>query len=49
MKIRFYSAASDDAAFLVPLVSESSGGVWPAVWISLAKESESIKESVLGI
>ncbi len=38
---RIRSASLEDASFLVPLIAESSGGVWPAVWKALAEEGES--------
>ncbi len=38
--VKFRPAASEDARFLTPLVAESSGGVWPAVWKALAGENE---------
>ena len=34
-------ARSQDVAFMVPLVAESSGGIWPAVWRALARDGES--------
>lgn len=34
-------ARPQDAAFMVPLVAESSGGVWPAMWHALARDGES--------
>ena len=33
-------AVDDDAGFMVPLIAESSGGVWPAVWKALNTERE---------
>lgn len=41
----FRRADAGDARFLVPLVSESSGGVWPAVWKALANDGESVEDS----
>ena len=41
--VNFRPATPDDADFLVPLINESSGGVWPAVWKALAKEMEETK------
>lgn len=41
----FRSANKDDARFLVPLVTISSGGAWPAVWKALAYDSESVEDS----
>jgi ribosomal protein S18 acetylase RimI-like enzyme len=43
----FYAARNADAEFIAPLVAESSGGVWPAVWKALSKENESIEESAI--
>ncbi|MBT8083670.1 MAG: GNAT family N-acetyltransferase [Woeseia sp.] len=43
----FRTAANKDAGFLVPLVSESSGGVWPAVWRALADAGESVEQSAI--
>ena len=37
---KFRPAERQDAGFLVPLVAESSGGVWPAVWKALAAENQ---------
>lgn len=42
---RFRPADRADADFLVPLVAESSGGVWPAVWKALAYDGESVEAS----
>lgn len=39
----FRPARREDASFLVPLVAESSGGVWPAVWRALAGENETVE------
>ena len=39
----FRPATSQDANILVSLVSESSGGVWPAIWRELARNGESIE------
>ena len=44
-KIQIRSAGPEDASFLVPLIAESSGGVWPAVWKALANEGESVEAS----
>ena len=44
-KIRIRQADRSDAGFLVPLIAESSGGVWPAVWKALADEGESTEDS----
>jgi len=38
----FRPANVNDAAFLVPLIAESSGGVWPALWRALAEPGESV-------
>ena len=38
-------ADRDDAGFLLALIAESSGGVWPAVWKALASENESVEAS----
>lgn len=43
--IHIRPADQKDASFLVPLIAESSGGVWPAVWKALASEGESIEAS----
>ena len=43
--IHVRQADQNDARFLVPLIAESSGGVWPAVWKALANEGESIEAS----
>ena len=43
--INFRSADRADADFLVPLIGESSAGVWPAVWKALASENESVEAS----
>ena len=43
--INIRSANREDAPFLVPLIAESSGGVWPAVWKALARENESAEAS----
>ena len=43
--INFRSANREDAGFLVPLIAESSGGVWPAVWNALANENESAESA----
>lgn len=40
-------ATYDDAAFLVPLYTESSGGVWPAVWNCLRKDGQTLHQSAL--
>ena len=42
---KFRSAKSQDAKLLVSLVSESSGGVWPAIWKELALTGESAEVS----
>ena len=39
----FRPAKSQDANILLSLVSESSGGVWPAIWKELARNGESIE------
>lgn len=44
---RFRAAVKKDAGFLVPLVSESSGGVWPAIWEALTDTGESIEKSAI--
>ena len=41
----FRPADRADADFLVSLVAESSGGVWPAIWNALAREGESVEAS----
>lgn len=38
------SATSDDMDFLIPLIGESSGGVWPTIWKSIKTESETVFE-----
>lgn len=38
-------ATRSDAGFLVPLVTEFSGGVWNAVWRAVANEGESTGDS----
>ncbi len=43
----FHSASNLDAEFIALLVSESSGGVWSAVWKALSKENESVEESAI--
>ncbi len=43
----FRSATNTDAGFLIPLVAESSGGVWPAIWKSVADEGESVEASAI--
>ena len=48
MESYYYAAADNlDAEFMVPLITESSGGVWSAVWKALSKENESVKESAI--
>ena len=39
--LRLRSATRHDVNFLIPLVDQSSGGVWPAVWKALASDGES--------
>ena len=41
----FRAAEQIDASFLVPLVAESSGGVWPAVWKAFAQNGESVEKA----
>ncbi|NKB77503.1 MAG: hypothetical protein GKR96_10795 [Gammaproteobacteria bacterium] len=41
----FLPASSHDSSFLVSLISESSGGVWCAIWKELADNGESIEKS----
>ena len=43
--IQLRKASRQDATFLVPLVAESSGGVWPAIWKALARQGESVEQS----
>lgn len=43
--ISFRTATQEDAGFLVPLVTDSSGGVWNAVWRAVAREGESVVDS----
>ena len=43
--IEFRQADVRDAPFLVPLIAEASGGVWPAVWRARANEGESVEQS----
>ncbi|MFM2484336.1 GNAT family N-acetyltransferase [Celerinatantimonas yamalensis] len=43
----FYAANNLDAEFIVPLIAESSGGVWPAVWKALSEKNESVEESAI--
>ena len=43
--IEFRQADVRDAAFLVPLIGEASGGVWPAMWKALAYVGESVEEA----
>lgn len=43
----FRSATNADTGFLIPLVAESSGGVWPAIWRSVANEGESVAASAI--
>lgn len=38
-------ATSADIPFIVPLVAESSGGVWPAVWKALSDDGEPVEAS----
>jgi len=38
------SATGDDIDFLIPLVGESSGGVWPAIWNTIKPESDTVLE-----
>jgi len=42
---QFRAADITDASFLVPLVSVSSGGVWPALWRVFANDGESVEKS----
>ena len=41
----FRPAIESDAEFIVSLIGESSGGVWPAIWDALAFSDESISAS----
>lgn len=43
--IEFRQADVRDATFLVPLIAEASGGVWPAMWRALANDGETVEES----
>lgn len=43
--LNFRAATEKDASFLVPLVSDSSAGVWNAVWRAAATQGETIEES----
>jgi ribosomal protein S18 acetylase RimI-like enzyme len=43
--IEFRQADARDALFMLPLIGEASGGVWPAVWNALANEGETVEES----
>jgi ribosomal protein S18 acetylase RimI-like enzyme len=43
--INFRAATENDAGFLVPLVTVSSGGVWNAVWRATATEGQTIEAS----
>jgi ribosomal protein S18 acetylase RimI-like enzyme len=43
--IEFRQADVRDATFLVPLIAEASGGVWPAMWKALAYEGETVEQS----
>lgn len=43
--ITLRTASPDDAAFLVPLITESSGGVWPVVWQTLSTPGESVNDA----
>ncbi len=43
--IEIRQADVGDAAFLVPLIAEASGGVWPAVWRAHAKVGESVEQA----
>lgn len=42
--ILFRSACSEDAAVLVPMIEESSGGVWPVMWKTLSNKTRSYND-----
>jgi len=41
----FRPANATDVNFLLPLIAESSGGVWPAVWEGLIENGETIESA----
>jgi len=43
-KLVIRSATVDDIDFLIPLVGESSGGVWPAIWNTIKPDSDTVLE-----